>query len=127
VRDQVVKKINEITESTAKAHGCTAEVDITYLYPATINHTKEADHIRRVANTHFGGVSEEDLPIMASEDFSYFLNNKPGAFFVLGTKRKDNETLHSSTYDFNDTCLATGGLFWVRLIEDRLGVHLINA
>ena len=82
-------------------------------------------YIKRVANTHFGGISNEDLPVTAAEDFSYFLQEKPGAFFTLGTMRKENENLHSSTYDFNDKCLATGGLFWVRLTEDRFGVKLI--
>lgn len=83
--------------------------------------------MRRVAINYFGGVSDEDLPVTASEDFSYFLQEKPGAFFCLGTKRKEDETLHSSTYDFNDSCLATGALFWVKLVEDRLSVHLTKA
>jgi len=82
--------------------------------------------VRRVADKHFGGASEEDLPVTASEDFSYFLMEKPGAFFCLGTMRREDETLHTSTYDFNDRCLATGALFWVRLTEDRLKCNLIN-
>jgi hippurate hydrolase len=97
-----------------------AQVKLTNLYPATVNHKTEVAHIRRVADNGFGGASEEDLPVTASEDFSFFLNEKPGAFFCLGTKRKEDETLHSSTYDFNDTCTATGALFWIRLAEDRL-------
>lgn len=92
-----------------------------------VNHEREADHIRRVANQHFGGVSDKDLPVTAAEDFSYFLQQKPGAFFCLGTKRKEDETLHSSTYDFNDKCLGTGAHFWVRLIEDRLKCQIIKA
>lgn len=124
VLKKVLDKIKLICESTAEAHDCKAVVDMETLYPAVINHPKEAGFVRRVAIKHFGGVTDEDLPVTASEDFSYFLENKPGAFFCLGTKRKEDETLHSSTYDFNDSCLATGALFWVRLVEDRLNVTL---
>jgi hippurate hydrolase len=95
------------------------------MYPSVINHATEADHVRRVAINYFGGVSDEGLPVTASEDFSFFLQEKPGAFFVLGTWRKNDESLHSSTYDFNDKVLATGALFWIRLVEDRLNVKLI--
>lgn len=124
VRDKVCERIKAIAESTAIAHDCEAMVDLNNMYPATVNHAEQTYFVRRVALQSFGGASDEDLPVTASEDFSYFLLEKPGAFFCLGTKRKENETLHSSTYDFNDTCLATGGLFWVRLVEDRLNVKL---
>ena len=119
-----MERIRVIAESTALAHDCVAEVELNTLYPATVNHAAQTEYVKRVADASFGGASDEDLPVTASEDFSYFLENKPGAFFCLGTKRKEDETLHSSTYDFNDSCLATGALFWVRLVEDRLNVSL---
>ena len=64
-------------------------VDITRLYPAVINHVTETGHIKRLATKWFGPehFSEEDLPISASEDFSFFLQQKPGCFFALGTKK----------------------------------------
>lgn len=124
VRVKVCERIKAIAESTALAHDCEAEVDLNTLYPATVNHAAQVEHVRRVAADGFGNASNEDLPVTASEDFSYFLLDKPGAFYCLGTMRKEGETLHSSTYDFNDTCLATGGLFWVRLVEDRLKVKI---
>ena len=102
----------------AKAQDCTADVDIFDLYPAVVNHAEPTETVKRVAENGFGSPSEEDLPLTAGEDFSYFLLEKPGAFFCLGTKRKEDETLHSNTYDFNDSVLSTGGLFWVRLVED---------
>jgi hypothetical protein len=43
------------------------------MYPAVINHPAEADNIRRVARAHFGGVSDKELPVTASEDFSFFI------------------------------------------------------
>ena len=73
-------------------------------------------------------MSEDDLPITASEDFSYFLQERPGCFFALGTLKPGREpkTLHTSDYDFNDDLVATGGYFWIRLLEDRLGVKIFK-
>ena len=66
-------KIKQIAEATAIAHDCKAEVQLDHMYPAVINHPAEADNIRRVARAHFGGVSDEELPVTASEDFSFFI------------------------------------------------------
>lgn len=48
VADQVIERIKNIAICTAEAHGCTVEFDIRKLYPAVINHEKEADHIKRL-------------------------------------------------------------------------------
>lgn len=61
---------------------------------------------------------------MASEDFSYFLHEKPGAFFALGTMQEGKRMtyLHTSHYNFNDNLIATGAYFFLRIVEDRLNV-----
>ena len=109
---------------------CRAEVDINTLYPEVWNHHTETQHVKRLATKWFGPehVSEGDLPITASEDFSYFLQEKPGCFFALGTMKPGSKprTLHTSDYDFNDDMVATGGYFWVKLVEDRLAVSLLK-
>ena len=72
-------------------------------------------------------MSEQDLPITASEDFSYFIEEKPGCFYMLGLKRPTEttlKTLHTSNYDFNDDMIAYGGYFYTRLVEDRLNVKI---
>ena len=109
---------------------CKVEVDLDYMYPAVINHETEVGHVKRLATKWFGPqhVSEDELPITASEDFSYFLQEKPGCFWALGTMKPGSKprTLHTSDYDFNDDMLATGGYFYIRLIEDRLNVKLFK-
>jgi hippurate hydrolase len=72
--------------------------------------------------------SQEDLPLTASEDFSYFLQKKPGCFWMFGTKKPGEfpeKVLHTSTYDFNDNLISSGGYFYIRLAEDRLGVNIL--
>jgi hippurate hydrolase len=84
--------------------------------------------VRRVALKYFGKdkVKEEGLPLTASEDFSYFLQEKPGCFFIFGTKKAgENYVLHTSHYDYNDSVIGTCAYFYVRLVEDRLNVSII--
>ena len=109
---------------------CRAEVNIHRGFPQVVNHSKETQHVKRLATKWFGPqhVSEDDLPLTASEDFAYYLQERPGCFFALGTWKPNQKkkTLHASDYDFNDDMVATGGYFWVRLIEDRLGVEIFK-
>ena len=66
-------------------------------------------------------VKPDDLPLTASEDFSYFLENRPGCFYMLGIKRPgENYSLHTSHFDYNDSMIASGALLFVGLVEDRL-------
>lgn len=128
--DRMIERIKTISTSTAEAMGCKAIVGIEKEYDPVVNHVKETGHIKRIATKWFGPehVSEEDLPLTASEDFGYFIREKPGCFFALGTLKPGNtvKTLHTSDYDFNDDMVATGAFFWVRLIEDRLGVSILK-
>jgi hippurate hydrolase len=99
-------------------------------YPAVINPKKETDHVIRLAKKWFGEVnfSQDECPLMAGEDFSYFLQEKPGCFFALGTMKvgKQLMTLHTSTYDYNDHLISSGAYFFARIVEDRLGVEFIK-
>ena len=129
-QEKVISRIEKICKDIASAMECKAEVEITRLYPAVVNPAIETEHVKRLGAKWFGPqhVTDEDLPITASEDFSYFLHERPGCFFSLGTRKPGTvpRTLHSSNYDFNDDMVATGGYFWIRLVEDRLGVNLLK-
>ena len=73
--DLIHKRIHEICEGIGKSMGCKVDVDLNKMYPAVINHKKEADHVERLAKKWFGPehFSAVDLPCTASEDFSYFI------------------------------------------------------
>jgi len=44
-------------------------------YPAVVNHKEQVEHVRRVGSEYFGEskVSDKDVPLTASEDFSLYL------------------------------------------------------
>jgi metal-dependent amidase/aminoacylase/carboxypeptidase family protein len=55
---------------------------------------------------------------MASEDFSFMLQKKPGAYLFIGNGPEANDCLlHNPLYDFNDEILPLGSSYWSRLVE----------
>ena len=58
-------------------------------------------------------------PSMGGEDFSYLLNEKPGAYLYIGQKDENHEAyLHTTKYDFNDNLLCLGVNYWVNLVKN---------
>jgi hippurate hydrolase len=115
--------IRQICEDTARTYGVEAEVDIQPRYEATVNHKGPAQYYRACLAEEFGidwCMSALPLPVMASEDFSYYLNAIPGAFALIGTSDANNfqAPCHSQHYQFNDALIAPV----VRLFSRLAGV-----
>jgi len=120
LRDEVNGWIRSIAESTALAHGVEAEVEVFPRYGATVNAPEEAARVRDAVRAVFGTeatAGPEDVPVMASEDFSYYLRARPGAFALVGSG--DGPSLHSSLYDFNDALLSPAARVLIRLAGGR--------
>jgi hippurate hydrolase len=105
-RDQIGQKINDIATATAIAYGVEAEVAIEPCYGATVNHSNQALRWRNVLEQEFGSdwhCDKTPLPIMGSEDFSYYLNKVPGAFALIGNGEGEAyiKPCHSPQYQFN--------------------------
>ena len=68
-------KITQIAQIVAEAHDCVAKVNIKNKYPAVYNHEEQTDHVIRLCKKHFGEdhFSQDELPLSAGEDFSYYL------------------------------------------------------
>jgi hippurate hydrolase len=101
----------------------TAEIDYQRRYPPTINTPEEADFTARVMADVVGAenVFRDKPPKMASEDFAFMLNEKPGAYVWLGNGPGEGGCLlHNPSYDFNDEALPLGASYWARLVEIRL-------
>jgi amidohydrolase len=106
-RVQVQELIDDVTHHTATAHGCTAQVVHTPRYGPTVNHAGPAGELRDVLAAELGSdwwSPATPVPVMASEDFSYYLGEVPGAFALVGADDGDHHdaSCHSPQYDFND-------------------------
>lgn len=107
LRASVNESIKSIAEHTAKSYGVLAEVEILPRYQPTVNHSACASLWREsLASvlTVKEGSSPIALPVMASEDFSYYLQATSGAFALIGSAEEDreNHALHHERYNFND-------------------------
>lgn len=107
VRERINQSIREISHHTAMSYGVECTVDIQQRYHATINHAPQAGKMRAYWQQEWGdGAVNKTLPtpIMASEDFSYYLQVIPGAFALIGADDgpEHQAPCHSAFYDFND-------------------------
>jgi amidohydrolase len=119
-RDLVERRIGEVARSVAAAHGCTARATYTRGYPLTVNDPTEAARIESIAREALGRerVRTLDRPVMGGEDFSFYAERIPAAFFVLGLQATNAEpmpALHHPRFDFNDDAIATGVEVFCRL------------
>ena len=85
-------------------------------YQALINDVAVAKQIKKIAIQHLGAenVFEKEAPSLGVEDFSFFLDRAPGAFYHLGCGNKSKNitsALHTDTFDIDETCLAMGVFF----------------
>jgi amidohydrolase len=120
VRELLHKRIGELVEGTARMYGASAKVTYTSGYPVVVNHDREtafaADIAREIAGKD--KVDTNVAPVMGAEDFSFMLQERPGAFIFVGNG--DSAGLHHPAYDFNDETIPVGTSYWVRLAETAL-------
>ena len=120
LRKTVEDLISQTAIDTARAYGVSAEVEMRPRYGTTVNHAAEAETYRAALAAEFGADwrSEETLvPIMASEDFSYYLAEIPGAFALIGADDGQGHDFpcHSTHYDFNDALIPRIARVYARL------------
>ncbi|WP_020209903.1 N(2)-acetyl-L-2,4-diaminobutanoate deacetylase DoeB2 [Gilvimarinus chinensis] len=109
-RDQVNQLIQSISSQVSASYGVECEVNIFPRYHVTINHAEPAAAMRSAWAQLYGTDALDSLsrvPIMASEDFSYYLREIPGAFALIGADdgNAHHHPCHSPYYDFNDRLL----------------------
>jgi len=102
--------ITHTAESVASTYGVSASVIHVPRYQPTRNHPGPAAIMRNALAAEFGTQWQAPArtPIMASEDFSYYLEALPGAFALIGAQQAGDHTepCHSPRYSFNDSLLA---------------------
>jgi hippurate hydrolase len=120
VRDVLETRIRQIAEGVARLHWGTARVRYERGYPVTENHPQQTVFAAEVATAIVGAADvQKDIdPTMGSEDFSYMLQARPGAFMLLGNGATAG--LHHPSYDFNDEIIPIGVSYWSRLVEAAL-------
>lgn len=124
-RHTINQLITEITTQTCATYGVQCDIEHHPRYGATINHPQQAATARSHWQALYGEqslVESSKLPIMASEDFSYYLRERHGAFALIGSSENEDRAApcHSPHYDFNDNLIEEVCRWFCRLSGMRL-------
>jgi amidohydrolase len=118
VQDYVERRVKEIAEGTAATLGAKAEVDYRRGYPVTMNTPENTVFAEEVARAVSGAVDTGLEPLMGAEDFSFMLNERPGAYIFVGNG--DTAMVHHPAYNFDDTAIPFGSSWYAGMVETRL-------
>jgi hippurate hydrolase len=125
--DLIERRMKQITDATGDAFEVQCEFSFHRNYPPTINHPAETEFARGVLTEMLGAANVQEFePTMGAEDFSYYLQQVPGCYFLIGNGDGSHREgghglgpcmLHNPSYDFNDELIPLGGSMWARLVE----------
>lgn len=119
----ISRRMREIVDGVAAAHGAAARLDYVREFEPTVNTEAEVEQAGRAARVIDGAtVDLAHAPMGFSEDFARFLCHRPGCFMLLGngTEGAHAAALHSPSYDFNDEALPYGVAYWCSLVRECL-------
>ncbi|AMP00177.1 amidohydrolase family protein [Collimonas arenae] len=118
VRSLLEQRIRALIETHAEGYGAQAEIEYIHGYPVLVNSDAETAFAMQVAEELVGpeNVISPFPAIAGSEDFAYFLQQRPGCFVRLGNGL-GKPMLHNAGYDFNDENVTVGAAYWSRLVE----------
>jgi hippurate hydrolase len=126
-RGALAELVPRLIGDIARGHGLTAEATYAGEYPVTVNDPAEAAFAGETIAAVFGGERGEtaQFPITGAEDFSFVLEQVPGAFVMLGACPPDQDpetapTNHSAVAVFDDAALADGTALYAELALRRL-------
>jgi amidohydrolase len=126
VREELKLRIEQVTRGIAQSFGMDYRFDYEYGYPVLVN---DSEMSTLVASACSRGIGEENVevlkPSMGGEDFAYYLEKVPGAFFRVGIRNEQKgivHPLHSSHFDIDEEMLPLGVEMFVRIIDQYLGL-----
>ncbi len=126
-RTIVREEVHRVCHHTALAHGCSALVEIQTGYPVTVNDDGAAARLAALGTALLGDarVAAMPSPIMGAEDFSYVLQQVPGALAFLGACPRGTDPAtappnHSNRVVFDEEAMATGVALYAGLAIDAL-------
>jgi amidohydrolase len=112
VREDIVRRLTDVVENTARALGGSATIEVKAISPATINDDRAAQLVREAAIELLGADNvTADQFTMTAEDMSEFLKRVPGCFFFIGSANAEkglNAAHHNPHFDIDEEVLPMG-------------------
>jgi len=117
IRAMAERRLTTIVHSVAEAFGAEAELKYHRGYPVMVNHDEQTEFAAEVARAVSGDCAEAPL-VMGGEDFAYMLEERPGAYILVGNG--DTAPVHHPEYNFNDEAIPAGCSWWAEIAERRM-------
>ena len=120
VAQQIEENMRRIAQGVAAGFGATATLDWRLIFAPTVNAEEQTDMVVSVAQS-ISGADKVDVnkPAgMGSEDFSFMMEQVPGAYIQLGIG--ENAELHNQLYNFNDEAIPYGSALYAGLVEKEM-------
>ena len=121
-RTLIKQRMKEVIEGVSKSFGADIKLNYKDGYPPTVNHSSQVEKVLEAASSVVASGAKNPYLSMGGEDFSYYLQNKPGCFFFVGSAPNENEILstphHCSHFNIDERALLIGASVYVNLIEN---------
>ncbi len=124
VREQMLGRMQSFASDMARAYRAEARMDLTMGCPPVVNPDRETEIVHRCAADEIG----EDAvfsgsPVMASDDMSLFLRERPGCYFRVGIAPTHSRKVphHAPEFEMNEAGLPVGLRVALGVLRSRLG------
>lgn len=129
VREELKSRIEAVVQGIGRSFDVDAILQYEYGYPVLIN---DPEMSKLVASACSKGIGRENVvvlePSMGGEDFAYYLERRPGAFFRFGIRNEAKGIIHpyhSSLFDIDEEVLPLGVEMFVRIIDEFLSLRMV--
>ena len=121
-RSVALEKLRDVGESVSAQTGCEVTLEFVMSAPGVVNDVEMVQRLRRVASRVIDPAACESIavPSMGSEDFSFYLDQHPGAMFRLGIAgpQVGHEPLHTPNFDVDERAIAVGAKLMAAMAID---------
>jgi amidohydrolase len=119
IRDQVSERIEQIAEHTCRMFGAQYKLDYSRGYPPVVNDPEHSERFFNVSGSLFGSDKTTEMaPLMAAEDFAYYLHRVPGCFMFVGAGNENQGIInphHHPKFDIDERSM---------LVSAKLMLHM---
>ena len=119
VRARIEEEIRTVVRGVCEAAHAGFEVEYERGYPCLVNHERETLAVRQAAAGHLPEIAVvENKPKMSTEDFAFYLQKVPGAFYNIGARNADprtHYTNHHPKFDFDESAMLVSGKLFLSL------------
>jgi amidohydrolase len=120
VMTRIEERLRRVAEGVASGFGATATVDFRVIFAPLVNDATQTTAIADAAADLVGEghVNRAKGPTMGSEDFSFMMEQVPGAYILVGGG--EGAPAHNQLFNFNDETTPFGAALYARLVERKL-------